>query len=500
MIVFSMEQYGLLKDGLPELQGKLRAYVPSENEHASCDRIEMELPCTGFASAHEEILHAANITWRGAKTKADGGKFLRCSSIKDIVFFVREFLDDILAALRLPLLLLNGDVTIKQLRPDICVLLKDMLLVVGVVVFKEPDNDVLLQPTVLGELMDHMVLVEGFYGVGPIIGILTTGAEWLVSWFPADTVALEHVKVPFMKRRLNSTSTTTNGCNPPRETPSQQRGIVHYIDELIDDCPESIDEATVAWDMQDDELNDELTQEMERKLCTTPVMNIYQEPIRVLQHLCHAFQLMFHAPLDHTSGLPRCLLKLHKDVCRVTFHPASYDAVVSEVDFNKFPSKDVKTLVALEDLGRGSTGKAWLCVTMTKSRSASCVLKFDNEDCVSSRLFMEREMWHLIYPEFSTMVKVEHWSGADALVMPHFSTVLKHEREQYKAELLAVLTTRFMEKGKVHRDVQWRNIGKYRKKNGEVALVVFDLYSVVDYNVDAHRDWIDNAMKVLFLN
>jgi hypothetical protein len=47
-------------------------------------------------------------------------------------------------------------------------------------------------------------------------------------------------------------------------------------------------------------------------------------------------------------------------------------------------------------------------------------------------------MWNLLYPDFSTMVKLEHWSGADALVMPHFSTVLESEREQYKDEILQV--------------------------------------------------------------
>ena len=107
-------------------------------------------------------------------------------------------------------------------------------------------------------------------------------------------------------------------------------------------------------------------------------------------------------------------------------------------------------------------------------------------------------MWHLLYPEFSTMVKLEHWSGADALVMPHFSTVLESEREQYKDELVQVLTTHFMNKGKVHQDVRWCNIGKYKKKNGEASLVVFDLHDVVDYNAVAHCGWIERAMNELY--
>ena len=152
-----------------------------------------------------------------------------------------------------------------------------------------------------------------------------------------------------------------------------------------------------------------------------------------------------------------------------------------------------------EDLGRGSTGKAWLCVTVTKPCSASCVLKFDNKHSRSEKLLKELEMWNLLYPDFSTMVKLEHWSGADALVMPHFSTVLESEREQYKDEILQVLINRFMQNGKVHRDVRWCNIGKYRSRSGAVALVVFDLYDVVAYDVDAHHNWIEEAMHSLYI-
>jgi hypothetical protein len=42
-----------------------------------------------------------------------------------------------------------------------------------------------------------------------------------------------------------------------------------------------------------------------------------------------------------------------------------------------------------------------------------------------------------------------------------------------------------------------RNVGKYRSKTGSVELVLFDLHDVVDYNVDAHSDWIETAVKSL---
>jgi hypothetical protein len=482
-----------LKDGIPKLQENLThspPSVPSEMEHASCARHVMELPF--LLSVPDEILNADNFLWRDAhRREANDGKFLYYSSEDDIVFFIRRFLNDILFALNLRLDF-NAEVAIKQIRPDLCVLVMGMFLV-GVVEVKKPGGNVLLEPTVLGELMDQMILVEGFYGMGPVIGILTTGEEWLISWFPVDSDTLSIVDLPEaslttpMKHKSSSpTSSETKGHSPPGGTPSQQCGTIHSID-VLTDFPSEFNDDNVA-----------ITEEMERLLHATDVMNIYHDPIRVLQHLCAAFQLMSKAHLHHTGNLSRCLLKFHKGSYAVTFHPVSYDAVHAMVDFDKFCNKNVKTLVALEDLGRGSTGKAWLCVTVTKPCSASCVLKFDNKHSRSRNLMNELNMWHLLYPEFASMVRLEHWSGADALVMPHFSTVLEQEREKYKDKLGAVLTTNFMEKHKVHRDVRWRNIGKYMMKSGEVALVVFDLHDVVDYNVDAHVDWINNAMKMLY--
>ena len=157
----------------------------------------------------------------------------------------------------------------------------------------------------------------------------------------------------------------------------------------------------------------------------------------------------------------------------------------------------VKTLVALEDLGRGSTGKAWLCVTVTKPCSAVCVLKFDNKHDHSNNLMEERKMWNLLYPELSHMIKLERWSGSDTLVMPHLSTVLEHERREYRESIFEVLTTKFQKNRKVHNDVRWCNIGKYRSKCGKVIVVIYDLHDVVDYDAGAHNDWIEKSIQSL---
>ncbi len=49
-------------------------------------------------------------------------------------------------------------------------------------------------------------------------------------------------------------------------------------------------------------------------------------------------------------------------------------------------------------------------------------------------------------------------------------------------------------------DVRWCNIGKYRNKEGNTAIVVFDLHdsSVADYDPKIHNNWIDVVMTLLF--
>ena len=88
-----------------------------------------------------------------------------------------------------------------------------------------------------------------------------------------------------------------------------------------------------------------------------------------------------------------------------------------------------------------------------------CVLKYDNKGAHVMYLQREKEIWRLLYPEFEQIIKVEMWSGASALVMPHFSTVPTEEREMYRNAIQEVLLS-IMEKKKVRKDVRWRNIGK----------------------------------------
>lgn len=102
----------------------------------------------------------------------------------------------------------------------------------------------------------------------------------------------------------------------------------------------------------------------------------------------------------------------------------------------------------------------------------------------------EREIWHLLYPEFEEMVNVEMWSGASALVMLHFSTVLTEERVPFKWFCVPSWRKRKFVKTCVGLILENR---KYRG-DGKVKIAVSDSHDVVDYDASVYHKWIKESV------
>jgi hypothetical protein len=355
---------------------------------------------------------------------------------------------------------------------------------------------VLEMPTVLGELFDQMILVEGFYVSGPVIGILTTLEDWLFCWFPADTAHFSTELQPYVATSTFLTPQKISApagasASPPRDTPSRRNRWSHGVELPQDDDGEDPGEFV---------LKDEM---VERALYTSPVINAYTHYDLLLQYLCSAFTRMTQVvKVNQRRGVPRSLFKLHKgeDACpKISFHPLDdipFD--VESIRSNKFPRSNTEMLLALEDLGRGSTGKAWLCCTLSAS-PALCVLKFGNEcDYVSTaRLREEKKWWDAVYPQFKRMTKVEMWGGSDALMMPHMCAIPEEERGEFRERIHAMMLASFHDRGFEHKDVAWRNIGYYVDKNNIKSPVLFDLERV-SAGVESD-EWVTKAMSRLFV-
>jgi hypothetical protein len=210
------------------------------------------------------------ISWN-SRIPQSGEIMLSVHSEQDVVHYVRNYLECIISALGLNLMI-GGGIGIKHIRPDLYALRVDNYIV-GVVEVKLPgDGGVLVRPTVVGELYDQMMLVRGFFGTGPVCGILTTGREWKVFWFPQEG---------FCQRDSSEEGLTTPVkplLSPVGGTPSQQRGVAHRI-ELED---ENVGEKECYQDA-----------ELRRHLISTPV--ILSEADELLPTLCSALSIMSRA-------------------------------------------------------------------------------------------------------------------------------------------------------------------------------------------------------------
>lgn len=449
--------------------------VPSMDQHQPC---EQALGTFYSTPVTRDVLTSSNIALQLAR----GNPFVY-STEADIVHLVRVYLESIVSALNLNNFRFSSELEIKNIHPDIFILTLDSRPV-GVVEVKKPGKDILIQPTVLGELYDQMLLVEGFYGTGPVCGILTSGEEWLVAWFPEDN---NYFNDPMLSASAVTPQKVTGTASqrtssPPGTTPSQKRGDIYAV--LV----QSEDEATLT----DVEMVKDI--ELPRRLSTTEVMHSQTSYATLLRVLCTAFEKMSIVHLHHSTPSFRFLFKFHKYRLLTTWHvPSTYTEMVP--CFDKFPRSNTTSLLALEDLGRGRDGKCWL--TATSTLKAVCVLKFLNRDNRSG-LQKECDNWHTVYPEFVNLVQVEMWSGSNALMMPHFATILESERPRYAELIKDTLRTKFASKGLVHPDVRWRNIGVYKTDEGDVAVVVYDLTDLRTYNCEVHSDWVDKAMATLY--
>ena len=135
-----------------------------------------------------------------------------------------------------------------------------------------------------------------------------------------------------------------------------------------------------------------------------------------------------------------------------------------------------------------------------------CVLKFPNEPVSKkqitldgttsvSPLCFEKMVWDQIYPEFRFMVLLEEWSGRETLKMPHFPAIPVEQRRQ-SMNLVREALSLFDERGLIHCDVAWRNMGIWLDNQKSLRVIVYDLRSVRNKE-DGDVDWINQAIRRL---
>ena len=125
-----------------------------------------------------------------------------------------------------------------------------------------------------------------------------------------------------------------------------------------------------------------------------------------------------------------------------------------------------------------------------------CVLKFANNPRKARHsLKHEKLMWDTAYPQFASKVECETWCGEEALRMPHFAAVAPQDRLAALELVKKTLEEDFDQRGLVHRDVAWRNVGLVEVENERKA-VVYDM-ATVEKKMDADAEWVGDAIRRL---
>jgi hypothetical protein len=447
--------------------------VPKESEHLPCHR---RVRSFWTWSAPDSVKTVESRIW--AEREMYANHCLGYRTEHDVQSKVTLYIRDCINALDLNLTIAE-DFQVAGVKEDVLLILNNFQPV-GSIKFKKPEkkktdavlqdeSSTLIQPTVIGELCDQLRLVSSFYGSGPACGILMNGEEMVIAWESCDD--------DIMNRRFENDTVgpSRDFCLSPSKTDPRW---VHEVE------VERGDVGLVQVGMEDPD---------KRVLSTTDVLSM-RDPAS-FDYICTALLRMSRVKYGHTTS-SQCLFGIHAGTSkRVTWHPISREQVEQRLNKNNCPQADTTSLLILEDLGKGGSGRAWLACTM--SFSAVCVIKFSIKpmERVDSELEAERDAWHAVYPAFKSLVRVNNWSGWVGLIMPHFGQVQPHERQRYYPEVMKALRA-LDGAGYVHNDVKWANMGMYLTAEGPVV-ILYDLGSVA-VRTAANVNWIDKAVHKLY--
>lgn len=168
--------------------------------------------------------------------------------------------------------------------------------------------------------------------------------------------------------------------------------------------------------------------------------------------------------------------------------------VKQPIAYFETPAIGTKLFYCFEDLGNGSTGRAYLAMN---SSCRVCVLKRyfrrgKGVDEVRKQADAEAAWWKRVYDLGAPSVMVLALAGQVYLKMPFFRWIIPAERKNRIEDVMASLTKYFDGKVLVHGDVAWRNTGV--NSEGEVRL--FDLETVREKTAK-DDGWLEEARKHL---
>lgn len=435
-----------------------------------------------------------------------------------VQYYVTLALEDAICALGLDELLeIEPELSVFSYRPDIIVVTHSTLGIILVVEVKKPGADVFTSHSVAGQVYDYLVGMLGMGIARPFV-VLTTYEEMVIAHLDDGAHALssrslmEEVagkvgeSLDSEREFLTTTGRGDRGeeSSPPG-SPLSKRNPVVSTSQTGDATPaghhseaargRNNDEGVDDDDSDDDDWN--------RFVCYSKVVE--------RENVLKAWMFVIRCAIQSCMRSPR------RDVPRQNATPTFACARVNEqgmvwrnlpsnlkVDYFTFPTATTESFYLLNDLGRGSNGRAYL---ICSSGGKACVAKFyfikDIEahrpretayarqqrrssllQLRKSEADQEKKYWIDLYKR-KYPVDVKQLHGHWCLLLPYFDPITDVQKRRECLPQVRAILEHFQSEGLKYKDddLRWRHVGI---RKGEVCL--FDLGSLEkETNIDVDK-------------
>lgn len=170
------------------------------------------------------------------------------------------------------------------------------------------------EPTVVGQSFDQVMVLQSLYGCGPILGILSTGDEWRISWLPEDDDAIRSMKLSASIAHTHMHSAAPQSASAPTTPSAEQASSMSAASTTATTAatttpalhvkmpsPSEVMGMEYRGEVEVEDTNCAPTAPTTRLIHTTEVLSMREKPEVVLQHIVSALLVMCQVQPNYSS-------------------------------------------------------------------------------------------------------------------------------------------------------------------------------------------------------
>ena len=448
-------------------------------------------------------------------TDLDGRPSLVYQNETEVQDYVKNTIKDAVKLLGLESVLsVRPEISLFSYRPDIVVVMHKCFGIVLVVEVKKPGHEVFTSPSVGGQVYDYLVgMLAG--GVSRPFVVLSSYDRMVIAHLDDGGMSkevLERVAGGIESDWTEEMAFLEGGNGQPNE--SQASGSpLSKLNAVVSDqnMPSASDgPSESSEDNNDDGESDD--EDWNRSLCYTNVV----ERVDVLQGMVLAIRCGIKSCMESPSlPLPFQGSTPSQGCPRVNEEEMVWcdSPSTAVIDYHSFPSSTTKSFYLLRDLGKGSSGRAFLVCSpggkalvakfflikaeeSHRSRESAYVRQQQRTLLLNARKVeaeKEMDMWTTVYgDEYEVQVKKlhRHW----CLLLPYFDTLTTVEARQAALPQIRLILEAFNSHKLRYKtdDIRWRHVGIRQTK-----ICLFDLGSLEECKDDPGSIDVDAQLRIL---